>query len=135
MAVNFAKPPQLHICSVGKSWLSSWCTWTKMVVAEFKFCNQTVSHPVLFSTTVKDMISLVKQKWPYVPEDLILFGYTVDVTSNVINHDLELKYFWGINIFGRIGIKVLKAPSFQIRAPILLKAPRKWIEAPSPSSF
>ncbi|RZC80189.1 hypothetical protein C5167_042767 [Papaver somniferum] len=33
----------------------------KTVVAEFKFCNQTVSHPVSGSTTVKDMISVVKQ--------------------------------------------------------------------------
>ncbi|XP_026459162.1 uncharacterized protein LOC113359799 [Papaver somniferum] len=49
-----------------------------MVVAEFKFCNQTISHPVSGSITVKEMISVVKQKWPYVPGDLILFGYTVE---------------------------------------------------------
>ncbi|RZC89548.1 hypothetical protein C5167_027090 [Papaver somniferum] len=65
----------------------------KMVVEEFKFCNQTISHPVSGSTTVKDMISVVKQKWPYVTEDLILFGYTVEGTSNVINHDLDLRFF------------------------------------------
>ncbi|XP_026397139.1 uncharacterized protein LOC113291870 [Papaver somniferum] len=64
-----------------------------MVVAEFKFCNQTVSHLVSGSTTVKEMISVVKQKWPYVPEDLKLFGYTVDGISNVINHDLDLRFF------------------------------------------
>ncbi|XP_026400375.1 uncharacterized protein LOC113296279 [Papaver somniferum] len=48
-----------------------------MVVAEFKFCNQTISHPVSGLITVKEMISVVKQKWPYVPEDLILFSYTL----------------------------------------------------------
>ncbi|XP_026458969.1 uncharacterized protein LOC113359573 [Papaver somniferum] len=63
-----------------------------MVVAEFKFCNQTISHPVSGSITVKEMISVVKQKWPYVPEDLILFGYTVEGISNIINHDLDLRF-------------------------------------------
>ncbi|RZC65132.1 hypothetical protein C5167_008817 [Papaver somniferum] len=66
----------------------------------------TVSHPVSFSTTAKDMISLVKQKWPYVPEELILFGYPVDGTSNIINHDLEMRFF--VHYCSSQGIDLLK---------------------------
>ncbi|XP_026433789.1 uncharacterized protein LOC113331278 [Papaver somniferum] len=64
-----------------------------MVVIEFKFCNQTISHPVSGSITVKEMISVAKHKCPYVHEELILFGYTVEGISNVINHDLDLRFF------------------------------------------
>ncbi|XP_026378760.1 uncharacterized protein LOC113273220 [Papaver somniferum] len=101
-----------------------------MVVAEFKFCNQTVSHLVSFSTTVKDMISLVKQKWPYVPEELILFGYTVDGTSNVINHDLELGFF--IHYCSSQGIDLLKF-EIQLRACVDY-IPSSSYSAPAPSS-
>ncbi|XP_026417125.1 uncharacterized protein LOC113312597 [Papaver somniferum] len=77
-----------------------------MVVAEFKFFNQAVSHPVSGSTTVKEILSVVKHKWPYVPEDLILFGYTVDGISNVINHNLDLRFF--IHYCSSQGIDLLK---------------------------
>ncbi|XP_026451867.1 uncharacterized protein LOC113352238 [Papaver somniferum] len=53
-----------------------------MVVAEFTLCNLTVSHVVSESTTVSEMISVVKQYWPYVPEDLVVFSYTVDGRSH-----------------------------------------------------
>ncbi|XP_026419385.1 uncharacterized protein LOC113315306 [Papaver somniferum] len=64
-----------------------------MVDVEFIFCNLAVSHDFSESTMVSDMISIVKQYWPYVPEDLLLFGYTVDGRSHVISHDLELIFF------------------------------------------
>ncbi|XP_026450590.1 uncharacterized protein LOC113350672 [Papaver somniferum] len=64
-----------------------------MVVVEFTFCNLTVSHDVSESTTASDMISIVKQYWTYVPEDILLFVYTVYGRSHVISHDLELRFF------------------------------------------
>ncbi|XP_026378451.1 uncharacterized protein LOC113272873 [Papaver somniferum] len=101
-----------------------------MVVAEFKFCNQTVSHPVSFSATVKDMISVVKQKWPYVPEELILFGYTVDGISNVINHDLDLRFF--IHYCISQGIDLLK---FKIKLITYVDSiPSSYFSAPAPAS-
>ncbi|XP_026438274.1 uncharacterized protein LOC113336814 [Papaver somniferum] len=77
-----------------------------MAVAEFTFCNLTVSHVVSETTTVSEMISVVKQNCPYIPEDLVLFGYTVDGISHVINHDLELRFF--IHYCISKGIDVLK---------------------------
>ncbi|XP_026452054.1 uncharacterized protein LOC113352453 [Papaver somniferum] len=62
-----------------------------MAVAEFTLSNMTVSHVVSESSTISEMISMVKQYWPYVPEDLILFGYTIDGKSHMINHDMELR--------------------------------------------
>ncbi|XP_026435120.1 protein FAR1-RELATED SEQUENCE 6-like [Papaver somniferum] len=75
-----------------------------MVVAEFTLSNLTVSHAVSESTTVSEMISVVKQYWPYVPEDLVLFCYTVDGISHVINHDLELRFFIDYCISKGIGV-------------------------------
>ncbi|XP_026439713.1 uncharacterized protein LOC113338525 [Papaver somniferum] len=77
-----------------------------MTVAEFTLSNLTVLHVVSKSTTVSEMISVVKQYWPYVPEDLVLFNYTVDGISHVINHDLELRFF--IHYCISKGIDVLK---------------------------
>ncbi|XP_026417141.1 uncharacterized protein LOC113312617 [Papaver somniferum] len=64
-----------------------------MVIAKFTFCDLSVSHPVSESTIVSEMISVVKQNFPYVYEDLILFGYTVDGMSDVINHDSNMRFF------------------------------------------
>ncbi|XP_026420485.1 uncharacterized protein LOC113316538 [Papaver somniferum] len=75
-----------------------------MAVAEFTLSNLTVSHVVSESTTISEMISVVKQYWPYVREDLILFGYIVDGFSHVINRDLELRFFIHYCISKRIGV-------------------------------
>ncbi|XP_026459114.1 uncharacterized protein LOC113359745 [Papaver somniferum] len=70
------------------------------------------------------MISVVKQYWPYVPEDLVLFGYTVDGISHVISHDLELRFF--IHYCISTGIDVVK---FNIQLKICVDS------VPSSSSY
>ncbi|XP_026378720.1 uncharacterized protein LOC113273175 [Papaver somniferum] len=101
-----------------------------MAVAEFTLSNLTVSHAVSESTTVNEMISMVKQYCPYVPEDLVLFGYTVDGISHVINHDLELRFF--IHYCISKGIDVLK---FNIQFKIRVDSvPPSSSVAPSSSS-
>ncbi|XP_026431564.1 uncharacterized protein LOC113328768 [Papaver somniferum] len=103
-----------------------------MVVAEFKFCNQTISHPVSGSITVKEMISVVKQKWHYVPEDLILFSYTVEGISNVINHDLDLRFF--IHYCTSQGIDLVKF-EIQLRTCVdSISSSSSYAPAPSSSS-
>ncbi|XP_026419609.1 uncharacterized protein LOC113315559 [Papaver somniferum] len=97
-----------------------------MVVAEFTFCNLTVSHVVSESTTVSEIISVVKQYFPYVLEDLLFFDYTVDGISHVVNHNLELMFFihyciskwidvWKLNI--QFKICVDSVPSSSSVAP------------------
>ncbi|XP_026410599.1 uncharacterized protein LOC113305816 [Papaver somniferum] len=101
-----------------------------MVVAEFSLSNLTVSHAVSESTTFSEMISVVKQYWPYVPEDLMLFGYTVDGKSHVINHDLELRFF--IHYYISKGINVVK---FNIQFKIVVDSvPSSSSVSPSSSS-
>ncbi|XP_026383912.1 uncharacterized protein LOC113279430 [Papaver somniferum] len=102
----------------------------KMVVAEFTLSNLTISHVVSESTTVSEMISVVKQYWPYVPEDLVVFGYTVDGRSHVINHDLELRFFIHYCIS-----KVIDVVKFNIQFKIVVDfVPSSSSFAPSSSS-
>ncbi|XP_026378325.1 uncharacterized protein LOC113272742 [Papaver somniferum] len=83
--------------------------WPKMVVAEFTLSNLTVSHAVLESTTVSEMIN---------------------GKSHVINHDLELSFF--IHYCISKGIDVVK---FNIQFKIVVDfVPSSSYVAPSSSS-
>ncbi|RZC86247.1 hypothetical protein C5167_007434 [Papaver somniferum] len=78
------------------------------------------------------MISVVKQKWHYVPEDLILFSYTVEGISNVINHDLDLRFF--IHYCTSQGIDLVKF-EIQLRTCVdSISSSSSYAPAPSSSS-